>query len=72
MVILFRIFSYLSLRDVDQEVTDLLKLCKHVHEINACKIIVAVALDIDDMLLTKVISALVDVVLGVLGIRDFL
>ena len=70
VLILMFILTYNSLRDVDKEVSDLLKFCKNVHIINTGKVVVAVALDIDDMLLTEVVAALVDVVLAVESIRD--
>ena len=57
-----------SLRNVDEEVTHLLKLCKDVHLIDSSEVVVAVALDIDDMLLAEVVATLVDVVLAVLCI----
>jgi hypothetical protein len=64
------ILSYNSLGDVDKEVSDLLELGKNVHVIYTCKVVVAVALDVDDVLLAEVVAALVDVILTVLSIRD--
>lgn len=66
------IFSYYCLRDIDQEVTDLLKLCENVHIIDTCEVVVAVALDIDYMLLAEVVAALIDVVLAILCVRNIL
>ena len=54
-----------SLGNVDQEVSDLLEFVQHIDIINTSKVIVAVAFDVDDMLLPEVISALVDIVFGI-------
>ena len=58
-----------SLRDVDKEVTYLLKLIDNIYIIYTCKVVVAVALDIDDMLLSEVVSAFIDIVLRIDSVR---
>ena len=70
--ILFVIFSYNCLRNIDKEVSYLLKFCNNVHEVNTCEVIVAVALDIHDVLLTEMISAFIDIVLCIMCIGDIL
>ena len=70
ILVLIFIFSYNRLRDIDEEVSDLLKLRKYVHIVDTCQVVITVALDIHDMLLPEVVAALIDVVFAILCICD--